>query len=84
VIFWNFSSTPAYVEESKDTFAPSPAAHKEPIMAKTVRLIYAASLGVLLALTAGCRIEDHKHADGKNDDVKIATPFGGMSVKTDE
>src|ERR1700743_349230 len=32
------------------------------------------------ALMSGCRIESNKK-DG-NDNVKIATPFGGMSVKT--
>ena len=33
------------------------------------------------ALT-GCRIDTH--SNGNNQDVKIATPFGGMSVKTDD
>lgn len=31
---------------------------------------------------AGCRVDTHR--DGNNEDVKIATPFGGMSVKTDD
>jgi len=35
-----------------------------------------------LAVTLGCRIESDKK-DG-NENVKIATPFGGMSVKTDD
>ena len=30
----------------------------------------------------GCRVENHQN--GGSDDVKIATPFGGMSVKTDD
>jgi hypothetical protein len=34
------------------------------------------------ALVSGCRIESDKHGD--NDNVKIATPFGGMSVKTND
>src|SRR5271168_2604819 len=34
------------------------------------------------ALMSGCRIESDKHGD--NDNVKIATPFGGMSVKTND
>ena len=51
-------------------------------MAKTFGLASAASLGILLTLSTGCRIDEHKTGDGKNDDVKIATPFGGMSVKT--
>jgi hypothetical protein len=33
-------------------------------------------------LMSGCRIENDKHGDADN--VKIATPFGGMSVKTNE
>ena len=40
-----------------------------------------AMLGVAGMLTA-CRVENHK--DGNNDNVKIATPFGGMSVKTND
>ncbi len=32
--------------------------------------------------TAGCRVDEHK--DGDHENVKIATPFGGMSVKTDD
>jgi hypothetical protein len=43
-------------------------------------------LGLLLAggLTAmmGCHVDAHK--DGNDDNVKIATPFGGMTVKTNE
>jgi hypothetical protein len=35
-----------------------------------------------LATTLGCRIESNKHGD--NDNMKIATPFGGMSVKTND
>ena len=33
-------------------------------------------------MTTGCRIDSHK--DGDNDNVKIATPFGGMQVKTND
>jgi len=53
-------------------------------MAATSGLISAASLAVLLTLTSGCRIDEHKSGDGNGDNVKIATPFGGMSVKTNE
>jgi hypothetical protein len=53
-------------------------------MAKTFALISAVSLGVLLTFSTGCRIDEHKNGDGHSDNVKIATPFGGMSVKTDE
>jgi hypothetical protein len=48
------------------------------------RVFLAAGLGLALlgsGLT-GCRVEDH--TQGNHDDVKIATPFGGMSVKTDD
>ncbi len=38
--------------------------------------------GALLA-TTGCRFE-HKSNGDKNDKVKFETPFGGMSVKTDQ
>lgn len=42
-------------------------------------------LGALpAALTLGCRIESKKSDSGNGENVKIATPFGGMSVKTDE
>ena len=38
-----------------------------------------------LTFTDGCRVDEHKNGkDGKDEDVKIATPFGGMSVKTNE
>ncbi len=37
-------------------------------------------LGV--GLTCGCRVESDKHGD--SDNVKIATPFGGMQVKTND
>ncbi len=39
------------------------------------------SLALALVATAGCRVQKNESANG--DDVKIATPFGGMSVKTD-
>jgi hypothetical protein len=35
-----------------------------------------------LTLSLGCRIESNKQ--GNSDNVKIATPFGGMSVKTND
>ncbi len=41
-----------------------------------------AAIVVAVALMSGCRVESNKHGNG--DDVKIATPFGGMSVKTDD
>jgi hypothetical protein len=47
------------------------------------RKFTAAALAVLtLALVTGCRVEEDKHGDKGN--VKIATPFGGMTVKTND
>jgi hypothetical protein len=40
------------------------------------------AMAITLALATGCKVEEHKTGD--NEDVKIATPFGGMSVKTDQ
>jgi hypothetical protein len=37
-----------------------------------------------MMVTAGCRIDTHKSADGEDKNVRIATPFGGLSVKSDE
>jgi hypothetical protein len=41
-----------------------------------------AALTAAIAVASGCRVDEHK--DGNHEDVKIATPFGGMSVKTDD
>jgi hypothetical protein len=35
-----------------------------------------------LAMTSGCRIDKDEHGDNKN--VKVATPFGGVQVKTND
>ncbi len=43
-------------------------------------LLLLAGLGCMS--TAGCRIDSHKQGEGDN--VKIATPFGGMQVKTND
>ena len=50
----------------------------------TIRGAVMAGLGfaAVSGLLTGCRVVEHK--DGDNKDVRIATPFGGMSVKTDE
>ncbi len=37
---------------------------------------------VATILASGCRVENDKHGDSEN--VKIATPFGGMTVKTND
>lgn len=47
-----------------------------------VRSLSAATIVLTAALTGGCRVESNKSGNG--DDVKVATPFGGMSVKTDD
>lgn len=39
-------------------------------------------LGIATLAATGCTVDSHKQGDGDN--VKIATPFGGMSIKTDE
>ena len=39
-------------------------------------------MGLAAALLAGCEVDTHKDGDSK--DVKIATPFGGMRVKTND
>ena len=46
------------------------------------RLAAVAMFGVLVA--TGCRFERHQGANNGTDKVNVATPFGGMSVKTDE
>lgn len=48
-------------------------------------LLRFAGLGAVAAgmvSTSGCRVDQHKN--GNHEDVKIATPFGGLSVKTDD
>ncbi len=47
---------------------------------KLAALIFLMATGFV----SGCRVESHKSGSGNGDDVKIATPFGGMSVKTDD
>jgi hypothetical protein len=46
-----------------------------------VRLV-ALTLG--LSFAAGCRVEANRQPDRGGDNVRVATPFGGMSVKTDD
>jgi hypothetical protein len=41
-----------------------------------------AVVGMTAVLAAGCRVDTHENGDSK--DVKIATPFGGMHVKTND
>ncbi len=51
-------------------------------MGSGLRVATATIAGVVLLVAGGCRVDAHR--DGTNDDVKIKTPFGGMSVKTNE
>jgi hypothetical protein len=44
--------------------------------------ILAAAMMVGLVVTSGCRVQSDKQGDHEN--VKIATPFGGVQVKTDD
>ena len=39
-------------------------------------------LGLSIALFTGRTVDHHAQGDGEN--VKVATPFGGVSVKTDD
>ncbi len=41
-------------------------------------------LAVLLSGAAGCRVQVDKSSNGEGDNVKIATPFGGISVNKDQ
>ena len=46
------------------------------------RQALAAVVAFSAVMMTGCRIDSHK--DGDSDNVKIATPFGGMQVKTND
>jgi hypothetical protein len=47
-----------------------------------MRMIVALATVLAIAGTTGCNVESHGHGDNKN--VKIATPFGGLQVRTNE
>jgi hypothetical protein len=49
--------------------------------AYSARILILAAVAVLVGAT-GCQIDTHK--ENGNENVKIATPFGGMSVKTND
>jgi hypothetical protein len=49
-------------------------------MMQRMRFVGLAAVGMAVVLLAGCQVDSKKSGDGK--DVKIATPFGGMRVKT--
>jgi hypothetical protein len=44
----------------------------------------AAATGLCLILVAGCRIQVDKNKDGKEKNVKIDTPLGGLHVRADQ
>lgn len=46
--------------------------------------LVAALAAVTLLAASGCRVETHKNGNGGSEDVKMATPFGNMQVKTDD
>ena len=46
------------------------------------KIVVMATMITAMALMSGCRIESDKK--NGNDNVKIATPFGGMTVKTND
>jgi hypothetical protein len=48
------------------------------------RILVFTLLAVLVAAVAGCKVEVNKSADGGDENVKIATPFGGLSVNQDQ
>jgi hypothetical protein len=63
--------------------------HTEPIPIRQARanqararIIAAAGCLAVLALLAGCRVNVDKSANGKNKNVQIDTPFGGIHVNT--
>jgi hypothetical protein len=39
-------------------------------------------IGAIAVSSTGCRVENHRNGESEN--VRIATPFGGMSVKTND
>jgi hypothetical protein len=47
----------------------------------TAAAVTVLTLGLATVLLTGCTVDTHKQGNGDN--VKIATPFGGMSIKTD-
>jgi len=49
-----------------------------------VRPLVAALAAFALLAATGCRVETQKNASGDNENVKVATPFGNMQVKTDD
>jgi hypothetical protein len=51
-------------------------------MGKTA--LWLSVLTVLLAGTSGCKVQVNKSQDGESDQVKVATPFGGVSVNKNQ
>jgi hypothetical protein len=82
VSFLKSTCTIAYEHQGPvvPAFSTTIALEIEPTMYKAP--ILATATLFLLATTLGCRIETNKQGEGDN--VKVATPFGGISVKTNE
>ena len=44
----------------------------------------ALGLSLLAVVLSGCKVQVDKSSNGEGDNVKIATPFGGISVNKDQ
>ena len=53
-------------------------------MTHHAKLPIAALATLALLAAAGCRVETSKNGTGDNQNVKVATPFGNVQVKTDD
>lgn len=49
-----------------------------------MKRVAAATCLIVVGITAGCNVEVNKGGNGENKDVKIATPLGGIAVKTNQ
>jgi predicted small secreted protein len=76
---WNLYCEGAYL---RGKHVPSRGAGGFMVLEMKMRcgVVAAGLLGTLML--SGCNVESKKHGTGE--DVKVATPFGGMQVKTDE
>jgi hypothetical protein len=63
---------------------PNPMQIAAPSRPRLRRAVAAASVLVLAAWTAGCRLHVEKGANGEDKNVQMETPFGGIRVNTDQ
>jgi hypothetical protein len=49
-----------------------------------MRCVFVAISLLALGLAAGCKVEVNKNSKGEDKDVRIATPLGGIAVKTNQ